>query len=275
MSERFEDRLRHALRHEAERVDPAVDDPVAEVRRRARRQTRNRWTAAGVCLAAVLAVAGGALTPALRDDAAVELDPAPADQPAGEDPGEDPPAGEDPGEADDAGQGGPETGGSETGGADGAGPALAQECVNREDGYRIRYPRGWHVNDPEGPDSPCSWFHPEPFTLPEGQEVTDKAVRVGVDPVAFERAGEPGGPGTKEVLLEERLRVAGREAVAYEIVASREGLSPEGTRHYTHVVDLGEGRSLIVTTDDRVPEVAYEEAKAVQDRMVASLRLDG
>lgn len=282
MSRDFEERLRHALHHEAERVDHGVADPLGDVRRRAHRQTRNRWVAAGLCVAAVLVVAGGALTPLLRGDMTVELDPDPVAPPPSEEEAGDPDdAGPGDGEQDDAGEGEPGDGEPDgSTGTDGQsadeGPALAQECTDAENGYTIRYPEGWHTNSgTESPASPCAYFHPEPFTLPDvAREVTDKAVSVFVDSVPFEVTSDPAGRETKEVLVQEEIRVAGREAVRYETVASGEGMFPEGTRHYTYVVNAGGGRSLFVTTRDQVPDVDYEEVKAVIDRMVDSLRLD-
>lgn len=415
MSQDFEARLRHALNEEADRVDPGVDDPVADVRRRARRQTRTQRAVVGLCVAALVVVAGAGLTPMLRDDMAVELDPVeqpPAEQaltndcrnpadgyqiaypegwhandgetvapcrlfhPEEFDPAEgtealrravsitveDQPfatmrrshvdrasyqedllvedvmlngrdaarvesvAGErtgslpagarhyttlvDAGERTivvdttdqvrdieygdakavhermvttlrvDAGEGEPgderDTGPRDEDGAepdDGGESALAQECTNPQDGYTIGYPEGWHV---DGVSHPCGWFHPVAFELPDApQEITDKAVMVTVDPVPFDVASDPGDMSTAEVLLEEDLTVDGRSAVRYETVASGEAMFPEGTRQYTYVIDMGDEESMIVSTHDRVPDIGYEDTKAVMDRMVDSLRFDG
>lgn len=268
MTQDFEERLRHALNQEAQRVEPGVDDPVADVHQRARRQTRNQRALVGLCVAALLVVAGAGLTPMLRDSMNVEVDQGPVAQSPSEEQTDEPPEGDgEPGGAAQDDRPLPEQGGSAE-----SQPELARECPHPQAGYHIRYPMDWYVNDREGPGSACSWFHPEPFELPDApQEVTDKAVMVNVDPVPFEQAAEPGGMATAQVLLEEERTVEDRRAVRYEKVANGEGMFAEGTRHYTYVIDMGEGESMIISTHDQVPDVSYEDTKAVIDQMVDSL----
>lgn len=268
MTQDFEERLRHALNQEAQRVEPGIDDPVADVHKRARRQTRNQRALVGLCVAALVVVAGAGLTPMLRDGMNVEVDQGPVAQSPSEEQTDEPP--EEDGEAGGTAQ--DERPLPEQGGSAESQPELARECRHPQEGYNIRYPMDWYVNDREGPGSPCSWFHPEPFELPDApQEVTDKAVMVSVDPVAFERASDPRNPGTAEVLLEEELTVDDRRAVRYETVSSRDAMLGEGTRRYTYVIDMGEAESLSVSTHDQVPDVSYEDTKAVVDQMVDSL----
>lgn len=269
MTQDFEERLRHALNEEAQRVDPGVDDPVADVHRRARRQTRNQRALVGLCAAALVVVAGAGLTPLLRNNRSVEFDEGPVAQPPSEEQAgqPEPEADGEPGAAQNDRLPPPQVGGSAE-----SQPALARECANPQEGYAVRYPRDWYVNAREGPGSPCSWFHPESFELPDApQEVTDKAVMVTLDPVSFDRASDPHGAGTAEVLREEELTVNDRPAVRYEAVTSREAMLGEGIRRYTYVVDMGQGESLIVSTHDQVPDVSYEDTKAVIDKMMDSM----
>lgn len=419
MSEDFEARLRHALQQQAQQAEAGVEDPVADVRRRARRQTRTQWTLAMAGVVVVLALAGGLVAPMLRGDMAVEFDPGPVDQPP-EAPAElgstcrnpadgyrisypdgwhanegttlapcrffhpepfdlaegtdadrravsitveDAPASQirdgyasdrihDVREVDkrtvsgrdafrieslatggggrfpqgtrvvthvvddgaravviestglardldfedaaavqdrmvetlrlDAGGGEPgegaegessDVGGeSESGDPDEGPPALAQECTNPADGYTIGYPAGWHTKGEDGQTEPCGWFHPEPFELPQEQEVTDKAVSAYVDPIPFEDSRDPDDLATASVLVDEQRTVDGRRAVRTETVANGQGMYPEGTRHYSYRIDVGEGETMLVSTHSHVPEIDYEDAKAVVDRMVDSLR---
>lgn len=146
------------------------------------------------------------------------------------------------------------------------------ECTNEADGYTIRYPDDWHTNEgSDSPPGPCRWFHPEPFDVAEAQEVTGKAVAITVDPVPFEDASDPEGPETLSVHERSEHMVAGRRAVRYERVASGRAMHPEGSSHYTHVIELDDNRSMIITTSD-TPNLDYQQAKAVHDRMVQTLR---
>jgi hypothetical protein len=85
-----------------------------------------------------------------------------------------------------------------------------EECENRELGYTVAYPAGWHTNEP-GKMGPCRLFHPEPFTVPHRAAIPlDIAVLVLVEEVPVEETLEV--PIGKRLLDEKETTVAGRTA---------------------------------------------------------------
>src|SRR3712207_1392408 len=52
--------------------------------------------------------------------------------------------------------------------AEAAGVGLGATCTSPA-GYRVDYPRDWAVNE-VGTLPACSWFDPEPFTVPEASD---------------------------------------------------------------------------------------------------------
>lgn len=147
--------------------------------------------------------------------------------------------------------------------------ALSEECATSS--FLVRYPQGWFTNDS---GEPCRWFHPEPFELPDRTEATGIAVHLDIEPVAFERIAEDArtGPHVERVIQDEQLEIDGRAAFRLEIVSSGEALTPEGTRVYQYFADVGEGETLVTTTDSAAV-ADYEAVKATLDAMMDSLQL--
>lgn len=146
---------------------------------------------------------------------------------------------------------------------------LTQTCTGAEGGYAVDYPAGWSTNDADVV-SPCRFFHPEPFEVPEATEVFGLAVTIGVEPEPFERVAAPDGMGEEELSREETT-VAGRPAVRVETESTGEALLPEGVRSYRYAVDL-DGRTLVGVTRD-VEGLDYGDNQKVLDAMMSSLEL--
>lgn len=145
---------------------------------------------------------------------------------------------------------------------------LAQACENDADAYAVRYPAGWHVN--AGGVAPrCSYFHPEPFDVPEATEAPPVAISIYREPVAF---GDVAGanPGI-DIHVSEETEVAGRTAIRREIESTGEALLPAGILGYEYLVDLG-GETLIVSTRD-FDGLDFERNREILDRMVETLEL--
>jgi hypothetical protein len=143
--------------------------------------------------------------------------------------------------------------------------ALAQTC--RADRYTVGYPAGWTTNP--GKVVPlCRFFHPEPFTVPEGTEVVDRAVILDVESVPFARMAESIGGPSEEVLSQRALAVSDRSALRVE-VRSTDGLLPRGTPSLRYMIDLGDATLVAVTHG--VEGADHERNRIVLEAMVASL----
>jgi hypothetical protein len=141
------------------------------------------------------------------------------------------------------------------------------ECIDRTEGYAVRYPADWHVNtgDMLGP---CALFDPAPIEVPVASELPlEIAIAIGFEPVPFETlAGEVLG---RRILSREPTTVDGREAMRIEGESTGEGLHDRGIRSYQYVVDLGDTSMIAVTYD--VGEPAFERKRQVLDAMMATL----
>ncbi len=149
-------------------------------------------------------------------------------------------------------------------------PAPDQSCEAPQYGYRIHFPDDWHVNDIEQAKA-CSWFHPEPFELPEHTEVTEVAVMLAVEDGSFEERAHAltDAPDVAEVLSEEEVTVAGEQAVRAETERSGEAFYPEGTTMTTYLVDWDDQILSAVTTS--VADGEYASNVDVLDEMMDSL----
>ncbi|MBW3588281.1 MAG: hypothetical protein KY429_02555 [Actinobacteria bacterium] len=134
----------------------------------------------------------------------------------------------------------------------------------------MTYPDDWYVNDPET-GSACSWFHPDPFELPQNTEATNIAIRIAVESADFEDVSEgiTRGPGVREVLSQRESTVVGRKSLRVEIISSGEDLYPEGTRQTIWLVNWEEN-SLVASTTS-VAEAEYSDSVRVLDQMIDSL----
>ncbi len=149
--------------------------------------------------------------------------------------------------------------------------SLTRSCTHQDRGVTVtvRYPRGWHVNDPSV--QPCSAFDPQPFSIEPGTEYPrDLAVVLRVEPVAYDQASTPTGlrlEGERSVTLD------GRRAVRQEVVTTGQGLGPGGREATRYVVDAGPDRSIIASTY-RIEGNDYGHSVAVLDAMARELAID-
>lgn len=154
---------------------------------------------------------------------------------------------------------------------DGEGPGgadLAQQCENPDDAFSVRFPAGWHTN-PGEVTSPCSYFHPEEFELPENAEVTGIAISIGREPVAFRQV--TGEDPSRRVLEREETRIDGRRAVRRVTESTGEALFPEGVRGLEYLVDL-DGETLIASSYD-VGDLRFRRNRDVLAAMVQTLQI--
>ncbi len=146
------------------------------------------------------------------------------------------------------------------------GEELAERCENPDAGYAVRYPAGWHTND-GSVTAPCSFFHPEPFELPEASEPPPLAVSISREPIALaDLAGE--SPATR-VLASEEVEVAGRPALRRETESTGDGLLPAGVHSLEYLVDL-DGETLVAVTRSQ-SGLDFERNGEVLQQMVATL----
>ncbi len=146
------------------------------------------------------------------------------------------------------------------------GEELAERCENPDAGYAVRYPAGWHTND-GSVTAPCSFFHPDPFELPEASEPPPLAVSISREPIALaDLAGE--SPATR-VLASEEVEVAGRPALRRETESTGDGLLPAGVHSLEYLVDL-DGETLVAVTRSQ-SGLDFERNGEVLQQMVATL----
>jgi hypothetical protein len=150
-----------------------------------------------------------------------------------------------------------------------ADPAMerTEECVDRAEGYAVRYPAGWHVND-ERILGPCSVFDPEPVEIPEGSEFPiEHAIQIGFEPVPFATLTEGEVMGRRD-LSREPTTVDGREALRIESETTGEGLHDRGIRFYRYLVDLGDTTMVAATYD--AGTLPFERKRRILDAMMAT-----
>jgi hypothetical protein len=149
-----------------------------------------------------------------------------------------------------------------------ADPAMERtaECLNREEGYLVEYPEGWHVNTGEVV-GPCSLFDPDPIAIPRDSEFPlDIAVMIGFEPVPF--ATLTGDVLGRRDVEREPATVDGREAMRILAESTGEALHDRGIRSYQYVVDLGDTTMVAVTYD--VGRLPFERKRRILDAMMAT-----
>ncbi len=137
-------------------------------------------------------------------------------------------------------------------------------CTNPEDGYRLTFPDAWYTNTATGDVPACSWFTPEFFEVTVPGEPPEE---IWIFIAVFD--GESGYTGLTEIYLNERLEVGGRPA-------SRVEYNPNATvnpdyRGYEYVIRLGENGPTLAAGTKTEDADDYLLAKAVLDRIMASL----
>lgn len=137
-------------------------------------------------------------------------------------------------------------------------------CVNPDDGYSVSFPDEWYTNTATGDTPTCSWFTPEFFevTTP-GEAPGDIWIRLSV----FD--GGYGYTSLTEVYLSEELTIDGREARRDEFNPTPTG-DPD-YRAYDYVIPFGDRGPTFVAATSGDGAGDYELAKAVLDRIMASL----
>jgi hypothetical protein len=144
-----------------------------------------------------------------------------------------------------------------------------QLCANRSAGWVIEFPGSWHTNA-AGAAPACTFFHPDPFDVPERPETLVVAISVAREQAPFAVAVTD---SFRRDVRAEDFELDGRRARRSDYVATGEALIPAGMRVYEIVVDLGRD-SLLATLRD-VEGLEFERARRILDRMVESLRLEG
>lgn len=151
-------------------------------------------------------------------------------------------------------------------------PAGWTLCTNEVRGYAIGYPEDWHTAS-TGPRYVCRWFDPDRFEVERGTEAPLTALTVNPTQRPFEEARE-GLRASESHRLEsaETVTVAGREAVRFERVQTRDLLFPEGTRTYGYLFDHADEALYVQTSEVPGADVDYERNKEVVDRAAATLQ---
>lgn len=156
--------------------------------------------------------------------------------------------------------------------------ALTERCSYEEAGWEITvsYPDDWVTNDEtefdHGTVPACRLFDPDDATPPRPNELTGFGVVTYVDPVEYSEA-RASDPLDAEVLEEEALTVAGRDATRREDRLTEDGIrGPQGARVTTYIVDLD--GSIFVASTTEVDDLDYETNRDVLDEMLEHLELD-
>ena len=143
------------------------------------------------------------------------------------------------------------------------------ECANPEDGYRLSFPDAWYTNTAIGDVPACSWFTPEFFRVAEPGEVPDEIwISLGV------MEGVLGYIGTTEIYFDETVTIDGLEVRRVEYNPNPSGDPGYRAYHYRIIPDEGaEGPTFVAGTDTDIAD-DYQLARAVLDRIMASLEFD-
>jgi hypothetical protein len=151
-----------------------------------------------------------------------------------------------------------------------------QTCVSVA-GYTVRFPAHWYTNTPRGHTPACSWFAPEPFDASIRPVAVDPAPPRGVWISMRVVDGAVGYTGVTPIYLSESVELGGYEGHRAEFgpgTLDDVERRPD-YRAYQYVIPFEEfGATLLAGTDvDRADD--YVLAKAVLDRMMASIRFRG
>jgi hypothetical protein len=147
--------------------------------------------------------------------------------------------------------------------------AAHQTCRNDADAYTARYPRDWHVNDPDPDLGACRFFHPKPFTVPKQTEATEIAISISAERAEVDEAAPREDTEFERVRKREDRTVDGRPAVRLKTEATGQGLYDAGTREVRWVVDRGEDILILTTTS--AADADFAESVEVLDGIAASL----
>jgi hypothetical protein len=127
---------------------------------------------------------------------------------------------------------------------------------------QVSHPGGWTARDyPEG--GGCAYFDPEPFEVERGTEAAGMAIRLDVEPTAYDRVRE--GYLRGEVQSQRETEVAGFPALRIEDEQTRGPSGPKGQR-LTYLADLGTEETLVLTTNETDAD-DFASAQEVLDEM--------
>jgi hypothetical protein len=139
-------------------------------------------------------------------------------------------------------------------------------CTNGEAGYSLSFPDAWYTNTATGDTPPCSWFTPEYFEVEVAGSAPDEIwIEVAVVDATV------GYTSLTEVFYREDIELDGRDGRRVEF--NPQPTDDPALRAYHYVIPLGDaGPTFVALTDNRMAD-DYELAKAVLDRLMASLAL--
>lgn len=133
--------------------------------------------------------------------------------------------------------------------------------------YSVEAPPGWEVNDP-AEASPCRYFNPEPFEVPQDTEPVGIAILLGFDNVSFEVASAP-SPEFAEIVDSRDETVDSLPAKRLHLRSTGGALLDKGIEYVVWVVKTSEKRHFSATTIQQGE--AFAENVAALDRMVGTL----
>ena len=143
-------------------------------------------------------------------------------------------------------------------------------CANPEGGYTVTFPDDWYTNTAIGDQAACSWFTPDFFEVDVPGEMPEEIwISIGLV------VGLVGYNTLTPVESSEEVAIgghAGHRAEYRTLEDINDADSDDLTYHYVIPFDTG-GPTLVAATDVKVAD-DYELAKAVLDRIMASMELD-
>lgn len=142
-------------------------------------------------------------------------------------------------------------------------------CTNPQLGYTVTFPDDWYTNTEIGEQEACSWFTPDFFeVLAPGEVPAEIWISIGLIEGIFGYNTLTPTESSEEV---EVGGYAGHRAEYRTLDSIDDADSGRLTYHY--VIPFGSGGpTLLAATDDRAAD--YELAKAVLDRLMASMQLE-
>ncbi|MDQ3880758.1 MAG: hypothetical protein M3295_06780, partial [Chloroflexota bacterium] len=142
-------------------------------------------------------------------------------------------------------------------------------CTNPEDGYTVTFPDDWYTNTEIGDVPACTWFTPEFFEVTDPNEAPDEIwVSIGVID------GTIGYIGTTIGYHSEELTVAGLAGRRMEFNSDPNGDPSHRTYHYVFPLQEAPNERTFAATTDTDWADDYELARAVLDRMMATLQFE-
>ena len=125
-------------------------------------------------------------------------------------------------------------------------------CVDTAQGYDVEYPSQWHVARGR---FACSFFDPEPFTVPANSDFGGTALEVASTQQSFdELLGSLIDTRFARTELREEVTVGNHRGFRLELVATGNGLEQRGTRTYGYLLRRASGPPVYVRATARPGE---------------------